>query len=182
MCGDFGFLQRMKLLEFVETERENIVIKGLGRAAEKSLEGCFITRRVSCIQANTAARLTARFSLKPQKRIADEKIERSSVCSAIHRLVAFCSSALFKAEQHRSNESHEGALPRLVRSVEDVQPRRERAPMLVVPPPETINVNVFDSHSVYASRSKSTPRAEARWIHSQSFPSSIAGMSLRRNN
>ena len=162
MHRDLAVLQCVKLLELLEAERENIVIKRLRCAAEKPFERRFIAGRVARVNGNGSTNVTPGLALQPQARIGDGQIEPASVRSAIHRLVAFRTSPFLESEQHGTKERHERALACFVRPVEDVQSAAERTPGFVVPDSETIDVDVFDSHDLYDSSSRSTPSADAR--------------------
>ena len=47
VCGDFVVLKRVKVLEFLETKSEYIVIEGLRRTTEQAVEGGIVICRVA---------------------------------------------------------------------------------------------------------------------------------------
>jgi hypothetical protein len=68
------------------------------------------------------------------------------VRAAIHRFLTLRAAAFFETKEHRPDKRHERALAGLIRAMKNIQTWIERSPGLVVPDPESIDMDVFNSH------------------------------------
>src|SRR5262249_28869303 len=82
-----------------------------------------------------------------QWRVSHDQIQVTAVRTALQRLVTPRASTFFKTEEHGADECHECAFAGLVRPVQHIQAWIQPAPGLVVPKPETFNVDRLNSHA-----------------------------------
>src|SRR5262249_5333890 len=82
MRRDFGLLQRVKLLQLLQTEREDIVVQRLRCTAKQALQRTLVAGGITGVNGYGAAHVAAGGSLDAQMCIADEECKGTSMRSA----------------------------------------------------------------------------------------------------
>src|SRR5689334_10215362 len=101
MRSDFILLKRVKLLEFLESESEHIVIERLRCPAEQPLEGGFVVGRITGVYGDGAADVSSLRAFEAQLGFSKEQIQPPAVVSTFCRFIPSRAAAFFETEEHR---------------------------------------------------------------------------------
>src|SRR5579884_2499267 len=147
MRRHFVFLERMKLFQLFQSEREDVVIQRAGGAAQQFLEVFFVARLIPFVQQNGATNMPSRFSFETNLTVLNIQFEPAAMSAAVERLVAADASTPIETKEHCTNEGHERTFAGFIRPKEDVQAGGQRFPIAIGPNAESVDMNVIDLHA-----------------------------------
>src|SRR5215471_10632454 len=93
--------------------------------------------------------MPSRLAFQAQSRVADNDVQGAAMRSSLDRFVTPCASPFLETKKHRADKRHQRALAGFVRTIEHVQSRIQRSPVLIVPDSETVNLDMFNFHRVH---------------------------------